>query len=494
MFKFQVLSVRTVVCTMALVCTCLVGGGISSASVDLSPVVERVFPSVVSLRVEFDLRAKMALEAGNGSGFPNDIEEDLLQKFFRDRFRKKGLDDESGRVVSNTGSGFFFNKDGYIVTNNHVVENGVRFTVILDDNTELPAKLVGGDAITDLAVLKVERKSSKKFVPVEFADSDNVRVGETVFTIGSPMGLRGSVNAGIVSARNRSIGPNIQAKYIQIDAMINKGNSGGPCFNVLGGVLGVNANILTLNFSGSNMGIGFVIPSSVVTKIVPILIEKGVVDRGWVGIVMQNLTEDLAIPLGLKNINGVLVSSVIKKSPAEKAGIKIGDVICELDGKEIKNPNDVAWRIGSNGPGTKIKLSLCKGGGKHPVYLVLGSSSVEKTRLEKMTSTKELLGINLQEINSEDQKTVRILFLDPSSEAAKKGLRAGMYIVSVNNQKVFSINDIERLIEQAKEKKIPSVLLQVSKAAVPNNKSGEQFNNENGNFDCFNWFLSLNIK
>ncbi|XCD39111.1 trypsin-like peptidase domain-containing protein [Candidatus Liberibacter asiaticus] len=466
MFKRQILSVKSI-CTVALTCVIfsstylVLEAKLPPSSVDLPPVIARVSPSIVSVMVE--PKKKVSVEQMfNAYGFGNLPEDHPLKNYFRKDFHKFFSGEEP--ILSDTverlmfGSGFFITDDGYILTSNHIVEDGASFSVILSDDTELPAKLVGTDALFDLAVLNVQ--SDRKFIPVEFEDANNIRVGEAVFTIGNPFRLRGTVSAGIVSALDRDI-PDRPGTFTQIDAPINQGNSGGPCFNALGHVIGVNAMIVT---SGQfHMGVGLIIPLSIIKKAIPSLISKGRVDHGWFGIMTQNLTQELAIPLGLRGTKGSLITAVVKESPADKAGMKVGDVICMLDGRIIKSHQDFVWQIASRSPKEQVKISLCKEGSKHSVAVVLGSSPTAKNDMHLEVGDKELLGMVLQDINDGNKKLVRIVALNPNREreVEAKGIQKGMTIVSVNTHEVSCIKDVERLIGKAKEKKRDSVLLQI---------------------------------
>ncbi|AKK19998.1 trypsin-like peptidase domain-containing protein [Candidatus Liberibacter africanus] len=491
MFKINILSIRSVFVSALILmfvimgCLCFAAEARVVPGVDLSTVVARVSPSVVSvfIKPKKKLLEKELLEF---YGFGNLPEDHPLRHYFQNFLPDEGRG-SSDRLESVTaGSGFFITDDGYIITNNHVIEDGASFSVVLSDETELPAQIVGTDIFSDLAILKV--KSDKKFVPVEFEDMSNVRLGETVFTIGNPLGLRGSVNAGIVSALDRYLSGK-PGSFIQIDAPINKGNSGGPCFNSSGRVIGVNNLILTMGSSNANMGIGFIVPASTVKKSIPSLISKGSVDHGWVGLHMQNLTQELATPIGLKGTKGFLVLSVVTGSPADKVDIQEGDVICALNGKEIKDVQHFAWQISSRSPKEQVELSLCKEGNKRSITVVLGTYPVEKNDVRserKLSGTKELLGMILQDVHDGDKKTVRIVSLDSNLEAEQKGIQKGMDIISVNTKQVVCIKDVELLIRQAKEKKTDSVLLKVKDSSGdvrPNNK-----------IDNAGWFVSLKIK
>ncbi len=319
------------------------------AAPGFADVVEKVSPAVVSVRVT--ARLEPAVNDGNGFSFnmpgfdslPNDHP---LKRFFKEfrgergpQFGPRGGQRRPGgpRPVSQ-GSGFFISDDGYLVTNNHVVEGGGAFTVVTDDGTELDAKLIGTDPRTDLAVLKVGEK--RKFTYVGFADDTKVRVGDWVVAVGNPFGLGGTVTAGIVSARGRDIGAGPYDDFLQIDAAVNRGNSGGPAFNLSGEVVGVNTAIFSP--SGGNVGIAFAIPASVAKDVIADLIDDGAVERGWLGVSIQPITADIADSLGLDGTDGALVTDAPSDGPAHGAGIGAGDVIVSVDGETVESPKDLA--------------------------------------------------------------------------------------------------------------------------------------------------------
>ncbi len=304
-------------------------------------VVEAVSPAVVSVRV----RTSRQEVADNGFQFNMPGFEDLpddhpMKRFFRE-FERRGFggQPESGprsraRPVSQ-GSGFFISEDGLLVTNNHVVDNGADFTVIMDDGTEFDAKLVGTDPRTDLAVLKVD--SDREFTYVEFADDSQIRVGDWVVAVGNPFGLGGTVTAGIISARGRDIGAGPYDDFIQVDAAVNRGNSGGPTFNLNGEVIGINTAIFSP--SGGNVGIAFAIPASLASEVISDLIRDGAVSRGWLGVQIQPVTTDIAESLGLDRCTRARSSirSAGQSPGAKKAGIEAGDVIVAVDGETVED-------------------------------------------------------------------------------------------------------------------------------------------------------------
>ncbi|MDI7861245.1 Do family serine endopeptidase [Rhizobiaceae bacterium n13] len=432
-------------------------------------VVAAVSPAVVSVRVQSNVQP--VADDGNqsfnfgGRGFDDLPDDHPLKRFFRE-FGGPGGGDRAERGPghrgegkphlrpTSQGSGFFISEDGYIVTNNHVVADGQAFTVVMNDGTELDAKLIGKDPRTDLAVLKVDDK--RKFTYVQFADDDKVRVGDWVVAVGNPFGLGGTVTAGIVSARGRDIGSGPYDDYIQVDAAVNRGNSGGPTFNLNGEVVGINTAIFSP--SGGNVGIAFAIPASTAKDVVADLMKDGKVDRGWLGVQIQPVTKDIAESIGLSDASGALVVEPQENSPGLKAGIKEGDVITAVNGETIKDARDLAKRIATFAPGTKVDVSIWRDGKAESLAVTLGelptdqkqASADEDSQQETAPSTeKALAGLGVTVAPAEDGKGVAIMSVDPDSDAADKGLKEGEKITSVNNQAVASASDIQKVIEQA---------------------------------------------
>ena len=329
-------------------------------------VVEKVSPAVISVRVK--AKIEPASDTGGPMQMPgfDDLPDDHpMKRFFKEfrgfgdqgQDRKRHNRRDSGPRPVAQGSGFFISEDGYLVTNNHVVNDGSEFTVVMDDGRELDAKLVGTDPRTDLAVLKVDADSTSKFTYVDFADDSKVRVGDWVVAVGNPFGLGGTVTAGIVSARGRDIGAGPYDDFLQIDAAVNRGNSGGPAFNLNGEVVGINTAIFSP--SGGNVGIAFAIPASTAKQVVQDLIKDGSVQRGWLGVEIQPVTPEVADSLGIKKDTGVLVSNAQDDSPAKAAGLTAGDVITGVDGKDVSSPKELARMIGNIAPGKSVEVTVC---------------------------------------------------------------------------------------------------------------------------------------
>ncbi|MBP1850879.1 Do family serine endopeptidase [Rhizobium halophytocola] len=447
-------------------------------------VVSAVSPAVVSVRVESEIQPAAADNSFSfgwgGQGFDSLPDDHPLKRFFKE-FGDQGQngDDHGGprhmqpkggkgklRPTAQ-GSGFFISEDGYIVTNNHVVDDGAAFTVVMKDGTELPATLVGKDSRTDLAVLKVDAPK-QKFTYVKFADDDKVRIGDWVVAVGNPFGLGGTVTAGIVSARGRDIGSGPYDDYIQIDAAVNRGNSGGPDFNLNGEVIGINTAIFSP--SGGNVGIAFAIPASLAQNVVQELINKGSVDRGWLGVQIEAVTKDIASSLGLSEPEGAIVVAPQAGSPGEKAGVKQGDVIIAVNGDKIKDNRDLARKIGNMQPGTKVELSIWRDGkaisksfdlGKFPTDKQLAAANSDD-QTEQETGTDGALaslGLNVQP--SDDGKGLAITDVDPNSDAADLGIKSGDTIAAVNNQDVNSVEDAQNALDAVKKAGRTKVLVLV---------------------------------
>ncbi|WP_429808131.1 Do family serine endopeptidase [Ensifer sp. B1-9] len=447
-------------------------------------VVDAVSPAVVSVRVQS--RVNPVTEDGSdftfgfgGRGFDDLPDDHPLKRFFKE-FGPRG-DDHSerggpgrrgphgeGRLrPTSQGSGFFISEDGYLVTNNHVVSDGAAFTVILNDGTELDAKLIGKDSRTDLAVLKVDDK--RKFTYVGWADDSKVRVGDWVVAVGNPFGLGGTVTSGIISARGRDIGSGPYDDYLQVDAAVNRGNSGGPTFNLSGEVVGINTAIFSP--SGGNVGIAFAIPAAVAKDVVTDLIKDGSVSRGWLGVQIQPVTKDIAESLGLAEASGALVVEPQAGSPGEKAGIKKGDVVTALNGDTIKDPRDLARKVAAIRPGTTVDLSLWRNGKSESVKLEIGTlpkddkeaakSQDSQSEETQPSSEQALANLGVTVVPSDDGKGVTIASVDEDSDASDRGLKTGEKIVSVNNQEVKSADDILKVINAAKKDGRSKALFQI---------------------------------
>ena len=379
-----------------------------------------------------------------------------LEDLFKDFLGPKG---GAPRHVTSLGSGFIIDPSGYIVTNNHVIEDADQVTVTLNDGETLPAKIVGRDLKTDLALLKVTPK--KPLPATKFGDSDTARIGDWVIAIGNPFGLGSTVTAGIVSARNRDINAGPYDDFIQTDAPINRGNSGGPLFDMSGNVVGVNSAIFSP--SGGSVGIGFSIPSNLVREVIGQIRQFGAARRGWVGVRIQQVTEDIAEGLGLPSASGALVADVTANGPAAKAGIQNGDLITAFDGRAIADSHAVPRIVADTPIGKTVAVDILRKGKKITVHMTVarldeGPQPVVKQpkQLPKPKSKLSQLGLSLAAIDSDTRQQFRltgniqgVLVTDvtPDSPAAEKNFRAGDVIVEVQNQPVHTPDDVMKRVD-----------------------------------------------
>ncbi|MEQ9518653.1 MAG: Do family serine endopeptidase [Parvibaculum sp.] len=416
--------------------------------------VERVAPAVVSVTVTGN-----AVSARARPKLPDDHP---LAPFFRDKPGRSGEPGAEGRPApapapSAQGSGFVISADGYIVTNHHVVENGTDVMVTMTDGQELSATIVGTDEKTDLALLKVESEEDLPYVA--FEKTDHLRVGDWVVAVGNPFGLGGTVTSGIVSARGRDIGSGPYDDFIQIDASINSGNSGGPTFDLSGNVVGVNTAIFSP--TGGNVGIGFAIPASVAAKVVTALRENGRVERGWLGVAIQPVGEEIADSLGLEGKEGALVAEVMDGSPAMKAGLKRGDVIRSIDGRAMSEPKDVSKTVADFVAGQSVDFEVWRGGEARSVRVEIGSfprqADVASNTAPVEGSVQTVAGLGLSVEESDGGVVIRSV--DPASDAAMKGLRPGDVILEASGKQVVHIADLVADLEEAGDGQRKSLLL-----------------------------------
>ncbi|WP_350333404.1 Do family serine endopeptidase [Coralliovum pocilloporae] len=446
------------------------------APVSFAPVVEKVKPAVVSVQVKSEIKAASNQQFGFGldqfPGFRDLPEDHPFNRFFR-RFGEQERQGErqqrerqprKPRFAQSQGSGFFISEDGYVVTNNHVIENGSAVSITMDDGTELDAKVIGTDPRTDLALLKVDG-GDRKFTYVAFAKGDS-RVGDWVVAVGNPFGLGGTVTAGIISARGRDIGAGPYDDFIQIDAPVNKGNSGGPAFNSRGEVIGVNTAIFSP--SGGNVGIAFAIPASTAETIISDLRDDGLVSRGWLGVQIQPITEDLADSLGLAGTEGALVADPTSGGPAEEAGIQAGDAITAVDGKSVKSTKDLSRRIAAYAPGSKVEVTLMRDGREQTITVELGnfptSDRLAARSIPKPAVKKALEEFGMTVEPTEDGVGMMVTAVKPNGAAAEKGIAKGDVIFQIGREKVNTLKEIEAALEAEKERGRKKVLFGVKKA------------------------------
>jgi serine protease Do len=429
--------------------------------VGFADIVEKVKPSVISVRVKLERPANSGL-TDDDMPFPPGSP---FERFFRKFGGPNGNGPGGKEVVTGQGSGFFISADGYAVTNNHVVESAETVTVTTDDGKTYTAKVIGTDSRSDLALIKVD---GANFPFVKLADA-SPRIGDWVLAVGNPFGLGGTVTAGIVSARGRDIGAGPYDDFIQIDAPVNKGNSGGPTFDVDGNVIGVNTAIFSP--SGGSVGIAFAIPADTVKSVVAQLRDKGSVTRGWIGVQIQALTPDLADSLGLKQTTGALVSEPQPDSPALKAGIQSGDVITSVDGAPIHDARELARHIGTMAPGASVKVGLIHQGQEKTVTLTLGTLPNEKQAENTPQNQREVpdsdvpkLGLTLapaSKVPGTDGNGVVVTAVADGGIAADHGFQVGDIILDVGGKTVSTPADVHKSLADARKEGKRAVLFRV---------------------------------
>jgi serine protease Do len=445
--------------------------------------VERVSPAVVSIRVDMQARAQTSM-------MPQ------IPAPFRDFFRDFGFENQQWRGMpfegpqgrrgmpgpqgpgprpQGAGSGFIIESNGYIVTNNHVVDDAQKITVKLNDGREFEAKLVGSDSDTDVALLKVEASG---LPTVALGDDRRLRVGDWVVAVGNPFNLGGTVTAGIVSSIGRDIGNGPYTDYIQIDAPINRGNSGGPTFDISGRVVGMNTAIFSP--SGGSVGIGFAVPASTIKAISDELKANGSVSRGWLGVQIQDFTPELASSMGMNDQQGAMVASVVDGSPAARAGFEQGDVVIALNGTEITDSKVLTRQVASIHAGDQASFTVLRNGARHTL-----TATIEKRDADRMASADQgpaaqqgSLGLSLAPMNpalrqqyelGNNVSGVVVSGVDPDSEAARKGIAAGDVIKRVGRQDVRMPSDVARAVDDARKAGRDSVLMLVA------NEQGDRF-------------------
>lgn len=430
---------------------------------------EKISPAVVNITTSTVVAGRTGPQGIVPEGSP-------FEDFFREFQDRQGEGDRPRRT-SALGSGFVISEDGYVVTNNHVIDGADEILIEFFSGEELPAKLIGKDPNTDIALLKVE--SDKPLPYVSFGNSDTARVGDWVVAMGNPLGQGFSVSAGIVSARNRALSGSYD-DYIQTDAAINRGNSGGPLFNMDGEVVGVNTAILSPN--GGSIGIGFSMASNVVTKVVKQLKEFGETRRGWLGVRIQNVTEDMVEAVdGLDEASGAMVTDV-PEGPAKEAGLQAGDVITMFDGNEVKDVRGLVRQVGNTDVGKTVRVIVLRDGATQTLKVTLGrretaeSAGPEAVPAEPETVEKDVLGLTVTPLTEEMRSELGVAEgteglvvtkVDEASKAFEKGLRAGDVLTEASQQKLTSVDDLETRIAEAKEAGRKSLLLLVRRGGEP---------------------------
>jgi serine protease Do len=440
---------------------------VQSGPVGFADLISKVKPAVISVKVKIDQTADSDSPQTNGDDM-SPFQGTPFEKFFR----QYNFENGPGRrmphheMITGVGSGFFISSDGYAVTNNHVVDHADSVQITTDDGKTYTAKVIGTDAKTDLALIKVDGKSDFPYVNLA---TETPRVGDWVVAVGNPYGLGGTVTAGIISAEGRDIGSGPYDDYIQIDAPINKGNSGGPTFDTKGNVIGVNTAIFSP--SGGSVGIGFDIPASTVKMVVAQLKDTGTVTRAYIGVEVQPVTAGIAESLGMKNAAGALVDQAQPNTPAAKAGVQAGDVITAVNGNPFKDSRSLAREISVMAPGSTAKLDILRKGEQKSIEVTLAKMPNQP---EKQANAGETdngstphLGISVapaSDVAGAGSKGVVVTAVDPEGPAAEHGLSSGDVILDVGGKSVSSVGELRHALSEAKSSGKHDVLMRVKSA------------------------------
>lgn len=420
-------------------------------------IVDAVKPAVVNISTTRTIKTQ--------GGFDPFFDDPFFRRFFGDRFKAP-----KERKSSGLGSGVIVDSNGYILTANHVIQGSEEIKVTLSDKREFMGKIVGSDAMSDIAVIKIE---AKDLPVVKMGDSSKLRVGETVLAIGSPYGLSQTVTMGIVSAVGRAnVGIADYEDFIQTDAAINPGNSGGALVNVRGELVGINTAIFST--SGGYQGIGFAVPTSMAKAVMDSLINKGKVVRGWIGVAIQNLTPELAKQFNLSEDKGVLIGDVVEDGPADKAGLQRGDVIIEFDGKKIEDPNQLRNKVAVTEPGQEIEVKIIREGKNLIKKIIVGELPSEIHKLSKGEYNNSLSGIAVQNITSElierlglPSKIYGVIIEDIDEESPAFGiLKEGDVILEINRQKITNMKDYDKVVSKIKSDKEILLLIYRERATI----------------------------
>ncbi|MCB1112040.1 MAG: DegQ family serine endoprotease [Chlamydiales bacterium] len=424
---------------------------------DFTTVAENAIPAVVSISVKGQDRSTVL---GDETQDPLDLfQDDFFRQFFGGPRRRRFNSEQQQPIAQ--ASGFIVSPDGYILTNNHVIRQAGQITVLLNDGRELEGKVIGQDDNTDLAVIKID---ADNLPYINLGNSDDLKVGQWVVAIGNPLGLQASLTVGVVSAKGRN---NLDLAtiedFIQTDAAINRGNSGGPLLNLDGEVIGINTAIVSNSGTGGYMGIGFAIPSNMAEYVMQQLINDGSVKRGYLGVTLQNVDQNLATAFGLDKVEGALIADVVTGSPAAKAGIHQGDIVVNYDGKRVNNLAALRNAVSMMAPGKTISLDVLRDGKMQTIPVEIGTFP---NAVASAAGTDDKLGIEVQAITPEvaqnlgliDDKGVVITKVKPGSPASWAGLKKGAVIVAVNQQKIASADEFRQAIERTDSGK-PVLLL-----------------------------------
>ena len=463
MLKFKKINQYTLIKGILLLLFSFNVAHAKSAPESFADLAEKLSPSVVNISTTTIIERKTREMPSFPPGSP-----------FEDFFKQFDKPDNKKRRAQSLGSGFIIDSKGYIITNNHVIDNAEKIMVILFDDTTFEASVVGKDPKTDVALLKIDPKKVK-LQSVKFGDSNKLRVGDWVMAIGNPFGFGGTVTAGIVSARGRNLSGSYD-DYIQTDASINRGNSGGPLFDMKGNVVGINTAIFSQ--SGGSVGIGFAVSSNLAKQVTDQLREYGRTKRGWLGVLIQEISDEIAEGLGMKTAMGALVSSATEGGPAEKAGVKTGDVIIKFNNIEIKNMRELPKVVASTAVGQSVPLVILRNGKEMTLNVILGELELaEKDNLIGKTSKKnakakeyDKLGFTAEELSDQNKSKFKLKDINTGvvitsvkndSSAQQAGLNPGMVIVKVGQIEVNSLDIIDEAIQNAIKQKRKALLLLV---------------------------------
>ena len=455
------MSLYRLLCAVVIAFSVQTSAAMASAPESFADLAEAALPAVVNVSTTqlVDVKQQLVL--------PEFPEGSPMEEFFKE-FQRRGMPlDKTPQKATSLGSGFIISEDGLMVTNNHVIEKAEEITITLHDNTQLEATVLGHDPKTDLALLKI--KTNKKLPFVKWGDSTKARVGDWVMAVGNPFGLGSTVTAGIISARARNINAGPYDEFIQTDAAINRGNSGGPLFNSEGEVIGINTAIFSP--TGGSVGIGFAVPSDLAQPIIKQIQEFGSTKRGWLGVRFQPVTPEIAESLGIDAVRGALVAEVDPKGPAKTAGIQAGDVILSYDGKEIGEKYALPRLVADTKIGRTVPVVIKRNDSRKTLNVTIanleeaeksGKITLSQNNTTDAVQTETIEGLKLKD-NLSDEKGVVVVDVDSASDAAVKGIKAGDIILEVNQNPADSLDAVKENIQQAVEQEKRSVLLRIQR-------------------------------
>lgn len=456
MFSSRLFSVQILVLGLVIALAQTPIAAAKPVSPDFVALAKKLNPTVVNIRTAKNIKPKQRLRRPQQQ---NPFGDNFFDNFFNRYFDE--MPQQRPRREQSLGTGFIISSDGYILTNNHVVNGADEVMVKLSDGREVKGEIKGADEKIDLALIKISEKDQLPFA--EFGDSDKLEVGEWVMAIGNPFGLSHTVTAGIVSAKGRVIGSGPYDDYIQTDASINPGNSGGPLFSSEGRVIGINTAII----AGGGGGIGFAIPISMAKTIISQLRESGKVTRGYLGVRFQPLTADLAKSFGLESDKGALIASVEKDTPAEKAGLKAGDVIIEFDGKQINEGSELPRYVAATPIDKKVRIVVFRDGVKQDFSLVVGKLKDKDTEASDSDKDGDKIGVTVEEIRKDladrlglrDNKGLVVTEVKPGSSAEEVGITAGSIVIEINGQRPETIKAYNAIVSKLKKGDVVRLLL-----------------------------------